>query len=832
MPKLSDIFIALKFWGFKNTLRTIRYTFYRDWLNWSYSRQIPLHKPQTAGDIVEIKSQPSGVQQIIFTNFQLQIQFLTQRLVRVRWQSHAGARKELVPYAIAKTKWPPITIEHRSILNGELFISEQIQIFISKKGDLSFLNPGGHVVHRDISPQLTDKGWLLQSNLTPAECIYGLGEQSEGLNLRGSSHKMVNTDAGGSYGPNKDPLYMPIPVYIGVNEFGGYLVFHENTYPGNVYIDSQLERDQEKKGKPGSQQESLLSVKFESPTLQYYVILGDPPQLLEQFTELTGKAPLPPLWSLGYHQSRWGYASEKDIQDIVAGFNEHQMPVSAIHLDIDYMDGFRVFTVDQARYPDLRRLCQELEENSVKLVTILDPGVKIDSDYEIYSEGLRDGHFCTLPNGKPVNGLVWPGWSVYPDFTNPQTRAWWGSKYSKLYEKGIAGFWHDMNEPTSFSSWGGLYLPHSTQHQLDGHKGDHHEAHNVYALQMNRAGYEAQKECKSDARPWILSRSGWAGNQRYAWNWTGDTESTWESLKMTLTTIIGLGLSGIPYTGSDIGGFSGNPPPELYLRWFQLACMMPFFRTHSAIGTPAREPWVFGEPYTTIIRNFLHLRYKIMPYLYTLAWEASQTGAPLIRPLFWYYPDIFEYRQVQDEFFLGSDLLIAPVLVEGSQKREVLFPPGIWFNYWIDTDPITGPCTLSVDIDLSTLPIFVRSGSAIPMTTDGQLQLHIYPPELNPEKDVQYNGCGQLYMDKGDGFGPNRLDQFYIIQRGNNFEVNWDTASESEQETYLFPHERLNIILHGFEAQEVHVDGVITPYTGRQLDIKPFKRLLLRSSIK
>lgn len=344
--------------------------------------------------------------------------------------------------------------------------------------------------------------------------------------------------------------------------------------------------------------------------------------------------------------------------------------------------GYRIFTVDTRQFPNLAGLARDLADKRVFLVTILDPGVK--HDRAVLNEGLAGNAFCTLPDKTLARAPVWPGWCAFPDFTDPRARAWWGRQYPRLLVAGITGFWHDMNEPAAFAIWGDPTLPHATRHAPDGRGGDHREAHNLYGLLMNQAGYEALRAYRPQRRPFILSRSGWAGVQRYAWNWTGDVESTWEALRQTVATVLGLALSGIAFTGPDVGGFSGAPSAELYLRWFQLATFLPFFRTHSAKFIPRREPWSFGEPTLSIAREFLKLRYRLLPYLYTLAWTASQTGHPLVRPLFW--PDGKDPTlwDVQDEFLLGESLLVAPVLVQGAQAREVILPEGTWYGFFDD----------------------------------------------------------------------------------------------------------------------------------------------------
>ena len=301
------------------------------------------------------------------------------------------------------------------------------------------------------------------------------------------------------------------------------------------------------------------------------------------------------------------------MRAITDGFAKLGIPLSAVHLDIDYMRGFRVFTVDPDRFPDLGRLTADAAATGARLVTIVDAGVKIDPDYDVYREGRDQHRFCTDAHGHLAEGVVWPGRSAFPDFTDPGTRSWWAGKYRTLTDAGVAGIWHDMNEPTSIALLGDPTLPTSTRHHFDGRGGDHAEGHNLYGLLMNRAGYEGLRERRPERRPFIVSRSGWAGMQRWAWNWTGDVASTWESMRQQMATVVGLGLSGVPYSGSDIGGFSGVPDDELYLRWLQMSVFMPYCRTHSVRGVPPREPWCFGEPTRRIVAAWIRFRYRLLP---------------------------------------------------------------------------------------------------------------------------------------------------------------------------------------------------------------------------
>ncbi len=770
--RLRAMLRALRLIGPREALRAAGYTLFRDRLDFRLPPTGPFLPP---GNLREATPSPDGGC-FRFARADLEVRFLAPDLVRITW----GGGLLPIPYAIARNDWPPVEISWRRDDEGYTLSSGEMEVTVEADGGLIFRDPAGRVLRRDFPPRRRRREWVHWADLRPEEHLYGLGERAAPLNLRGGTYCMWNSDPLGGYGPGVDPLYLGIPVYLGLHHEGSYLLFYENSYRAVLRF------------------KDLARAYFPGGSLRYYWIPGPPDRALRRYSELTGRPPLPPRWALGYHQSRWGYREQEEVRTLLKNFLEYDLPLSAIHLDIDYMDGFRVFTVDPRRFPDLPALARELAERGVRLVAILDPGVKRDPNYDLFREGLEAGHFCTLPGPKgkvtPLYALVWPGWCAFPDFTDPVVRAWWGKQYPRLLELGIAGFWHDMNEPSVRTDWGDSTLPLPTRHILEGRGGDHREAHNLYGLLMNRAAYEGLCRHRPDMRPFLLSRSGWAGLQRYAWNWTGDTESTWETLRQTIPSVLGLGLSGIPYTGPDIGGFSGHPSTELFVRWFQMATFLPFFRTHSAWDVPPREPWTWGEPALSIVRRFLHLRYRLLPYLYTLAWEASQTGHPLVRPLFW--PDGRDSTlwDAQDAFFLGEALLIAPVLEEGARSRRVTLPRGRWYDLWEEA-VYTGPGTVSLPAPLERIPILVRAGSVLPMEEEGLLALHLYPP-------AEGEGRGFLYSDAGDGYGPWRLERFCLRHAGDALEMTWETEGD-----FPFPWPGLRLFLHGVRAGNLRIDG-------------------------
>ncbi len=633
---------------------------------------------------VEVWNPQPGTTQFHFERARLEVAFLAGDVVRVTW----GPGPDPVPYAITEALSGPVSeiqAHPLDVLRADgpwVLRSASLEVTVSPDGSLRTARPGGTLLRNESAPARRGSAWEQSFSMRAGERMCGLGEQASGIDLRGGTFTLWNTDPGGSWGPGRSPLYLGIPVVVSTHPDGDVLTFYENSTHATFVLGEPEVRDRGE----GHASAGTATVRFSGGVLRRYLVTGSVPHLLDRYSELTGRPALPPRWALGYHQSRWGYQCDADVRAITDGFAQLGLPLSAVHLDIDYMRGFRVFTVDPDRFPDLGRLAAEASATGVRVVTIVDAGVKVDPDYDVFREGRDQHRFCTDGRGQLVEGVVWPGRSVFPDFTDPGTRSWWAGKYRTLTDAGVAGIWHDMNEPTSISLLGDPTLPLDTCHHFDGRGGDHAEGHNLYGLLMNRAGYEGQRQAQPGRRPFIVSRSGWAGMQRWAWNWTGDVASTWESMRQQVATVVGLGLSGVPYSGSDIGGFSGIPDDELYLRWLQMSVFMPYCRTHSVRGVPPREPWCFGDPTRRVVAGWIRFRYRLLPYLYTLAHLASHSGAPLIRPLWWQQgapsadgapsPDTAAL-DVDDAFLLGDVLLVAPVTEPGARRRTVALPPGV-----------------------------------------------------------------------------------------------------------------------------------------------------------
>jgi alpha-glucosidase len=752
------------------------------------------------GRLLRAEAEPHGLR-CSFAEADLEVRFLRDDVVRLTW----GPGDLPMPWALADPDSEPVPEGPVAVVGFSQpdesespdaaptvatacsATSEALRVEVSSEGDVRLVGPDGVLLRHELPPLRRGAARTARHLLRDGERVAGLGEQASPVDLRGTTHRLWNRDPGGAWGPGQDPLYCGIPVLVNLHPEGDLLTFYENPYQAVVGVDAR-----------GS---GRTEVTFTGGLVREYVVSGPLPRLLERYGELTGTSPLPPRWALGFHQCRWGYKSEADIRRVAEGFRDEAVPLSAVHMDIDYMDGYRVFTVDRQRFPDLAGLSQDLARRGTRVVTIVDPAVKADPGYQVFQEGSRSGRFLADHSGRPFVGVVWPGRAAFPDFTDPETRRWWTGHERSLIAKGVAGLWHDMNEPTSITMWGDRTLPLGTPHAVEGRGGDHRECHNVYGNLMNEAGWEAQATAFPERRPWVLSRAGWAGMQRTAWNWTADIESSWEGLRQQIATSIGLGLSGVPYTGSDIGGFSGVPSPELFVRWLELSVLMPFCRTHCVTGSPPREPWAFPEPHRSLIDRLIRFRYRLLPYLYTLAHEAARTGHPFVRPLCW--PGS-EGPWSDDAYLLGDALLVAPVTEGGARTRSVSLPEGRWYRWrpFIEESslPVAGGRPVQLEAPLGEPVVLVREGSAIPLDDgvhDGALTeghepvlaaVHCFPRE-----DGTAEGTG--YDDAGDGYGPGRIDRFALE----------DSTLRWEREGDHPPPEALRVVVHGPERPTVVV---------------------------
>lgn len=569
-----------------------------------------------------------------------------------------------------------------------------------------------------------------------ASHFYGLGEKTSFLDKRGEHYEMWNSDVYAPHVPEIEALYVSIP----------YLVHHQPGRTYGVFLDNPGRSSFDMRARTNAYAFSATT-----GNLDFYVIHGKSlKEVTKNYTGLTGRMALPPKWALGYHQSRYSYMNQDEVISLAETFREKEIPCDAIYLDIHYMDGYRVFTFDNTRFPDPKGMMEQLEQLGFHVVPIVDPGVKQDPLYPIYREGVEHGHFCKYLEGDLFIGEVWPGKAAFPDFTEDETAYWWGEKHEFYVKNGIRGIWNDMNEPAVFN--GIKTMEPGVMHGNNGDAKTHGELHNLYGLLMSKATYEGMKRQLDGERPFVLTRAGYAGVQRYAAVWTGDNRSFWEHLAMAIPMVLNLGMSGVAFTGPDIGGFAHHTSGELLARWTQMGALFPFSRNHSALDTLRQEPWSFGPEVEKICRDYIQLRYRWLPYLYSLFFEASQSGVPVMRPLVLEYPDDANTSNLSDEFLLGDGVLVAPVYRPNTEHRAVYLPDGVWYDYWTG-ERYEGRQHILTHAPLDTLPLFIKAGTILPegpvLQYAGQDKGQALPLTIHVYAGLQGESELQFYEDDG-----------------------------------------------------------------------------------
>jgi alpha-glucosidase len=730
----------------------------------------------------------------------VEVVVVTDEIIRVRLAPH-GVFLEEFSYAVPK-------LEHKAAEftlyeNEDEFrvATKSINCHIRKKDFfISFSDISNHVTSTDAVPMHWEEnvkfgGYYVFCTKTcsPDESFFGLGDKPTEFNLRGKRLKNWNTDAY-SFAWNQDPLYRSIPFYISVNEGIAHGIFFDNTFKAQFDF--------------GAEDKTKTSFWADGGELQYYYIHG--PHMMDvvkSYHILTGTHPMPPLWALGYHQCRWSYYPEAKVKKITNGFRENKIPCDGIYLDIDYMDGYRCFTWNRKYFPDPQKMISELAADGFKTVVIIDPGIRVDDNYEVFKQGKENRYFCRRCDDYFMEGHVWPGRCQFPDFTNPDVRTWWGGLFDELVQMGVAGVWNDMNEPAVF---GAGTFPDDVRHQYDGFRGSHRKAHNVYGMQMVRATYEGLRTIMKNKRPFTITRAGYSGVQRFSSVWTGDNVASWEHLKLGNIQCQRLSISGISFCGTDIGGFSGEPDGELFTRWIQMGTFSPFMRAHSAGDTKEREPWSFGEPFTAINRKFIELRYRLIPYLYSTFWEHHRYGFPILRPIVMHEQDVMLNHFRQDEFTYGDKILICPVMEPGQIKRNVYLPKGKWFNFWT-YEVVDGGKEVPVATPLETMPIFIKAGAVIPEYPVMQYvgQMEIEEVKLNIYyTDYEVNSF--LFEDYGETFAYEQdiyLEKKFVVN-GSSREL---TINQSMEGLYTPRYDgyHLNIIGLPFKPSKIIADGKV-----------------------
>jgi alpha-glucosidase len=751
----------------------------------------------------------------------VELHWIAPDCVRVRLQIVSGEFYPPFSYTISRVDWPIVPVE---IIEGEDALELRTSELVCRVGKRPFrigleTLDGQHIcVDRAGMRYQADGPVSLSMAMSPDEACYGMGERAAGLNLRGKQLKVWNTDPP-DYERGTDPLYYNIPFYLGVHNNGAYGIFWDNTNRGVADLS---------KSKQG---ELLLA--SERGELRYYLFAGkDVNNILSRYTELTGRIRLPPRWALGYHQSRFSYHPQEAVQKLAREMRERSVPCDAIYLDIHYMDGFRVFTWNRELFPDLKQMLAELHATGIKVVVIVDPGIKIDDQYKAYQTGIQEDIFLKYPDGELVSAAVWPGLCHFPDFSKPAARAWWGEQIKELLDLGIDGIWNDMCEPVIFTLNGVSLLPDYIRHDQDGLRGDHEENHNIYGMLMARASLEATEKYRPGKRQLNITRAGFAGAQRYAASWTGDNASSWDHLRLSISMALNMGLSGAPMTGPDIGGFRDDADGELFTRWLQAACLLPYFRTHSSIGTADQEPWAFGQPYEVINRMTIELRYRLMPYLYSVVAQSAEFGWPVIRPIFMAEPDNADVRSIDDCYMLGGAILVAPVVEQGAVARSLYLPAGKWYDFWTN-ELFRGGQEITVTAPLERLPLFVRAGAVLPLwpempyvqePTSDMLVMRVYPGDFETV----------LYEDKGEGLEYQHGDYrwVYVTCAWEESRLVIDRRVAGKYEPH-YAKIKLEVVGFDEEPAEVRVDRQGAPlwfYDDEllELTVDPFKRVEIR----
>jgi alpha-glucosidase len=698
------------------------------------------------GNVRSLRKTDRGVE-FACDNGRVRVSALTDTIVRVR-TTQAPAFGLDFSYAIAKQKWPKFKA---TIRDGKtLTIStKQLQIAIEKSPlRIDFCMRDGRLLNRDEPARgmgFAGPKCRTYRELAPDEMFFGCGERVGLMNKRGQSLTFWNTD-NPSHTYLSDTLYVSIPFLISTRPGAHYGIFFDNTHRTFFNL-----------GQVDDEKHYFLEA--DAGELDYYFIAGDSvSELVRGYTALTGRMWMPPKWALGFQQCRWSYMSAIEMLRIARNFRRRKIPCDVLYCDIDYMDGYRVWTWNPKTFPKPREFVKTLRKMGFSLVTIIDPGVKNDDDYVVCRQAKSKNMCVRAADGKPFVGEVWPGPSVFPDFTSRRVRKWWGQWHKDFLELGVAGFWNDMNEPAVFDT-PDHSMPLDNVHEFDGHWTTHRRAHNVYGFNMARACYEGLRTLGPNQRPFVITRAGFAGIQRFAMVWTGDNNSTWEQFAASIPECIGLGLSGVPFCGPDVGGFGMNCTGELLVRWTQAGAFFPFFRNHSAIGTRRQEVWTFGREVEEICRKFIRLRYSLLPYLYGLFREAADTGAAILRPLFWEFPEDPQTYATDDQFLLGHALLVAPVLKPATRQRAVHLPAGAeWYDFWTKQKHAGGQY-VTIPAPLDTMPLFVRAGSIMPMCEPfeyvGQRPVTEIFLDVYPAND---RATGTLYEDDGESFDYERGD--------------------------------------------------------------------------
>jgi alpha-glucosidase len=746
-------------------------------------------------------------------NAWIELTVYSDAVVRVRIDKRKPAR-DFSYSVVAKPQSSRATISQDA---AQLTIATPaLKVLVAKQPfAITFTTPDGKVINQD-EPGLTTS-WIgdevaTYKTLQEGERFIGLGEKTGNLDRRGEAYTNWNTDYF-RYPVNGDPLYASVPFYVGIHHGLSYGIFFDNTWQSDFNF--------------GASNRRFSSFSAQGGEMNYYFIhhprVAD---IIGSYTALTGRMPLPPLWSLGYQQNRYSYYPEEEVMHIARTLRDKKIPADGITLDIHYMDEYKLFTWDKSRFPDPAGMTKKLADMGFKLTVIVDPGIKVEKGYGAYERGLKDDIFIKYADGQNYQGQVWPGWVHFPDFTSEAGRAWWRKEVRDYAKTGVAGLWNDMNE---ISTWG-QRMPNNVLFNYDGAPTTHKQGHNVYGLEMTRASYEGMKEA-TGKRPFMLTRAGFSGLQRYTAIWTGDNIAAEDHMLLGVRLLNSLGVSGIAFTGMDVGGFTGTPTQSLYARWMQIGAFTPYFRNHAASNTKASEPWTFGTDVLDISRNYIGLRYRLMPYLYSAFHDAASTGEPVMRTLaidYTHEAKVYD-PAYQNQYLFGKSFLVAP-FESTKEFGKVWLPAGKWYDLHTDAVQQGGKEHIA-ELSMLQLPVYVKESSIVPVQSlvqstsekpDGTLALHVYKGDVD-SSTIYYEDDGASFAyEKGD---------FYKRT------ISYDAAKRSitlgaVEGKFKSKFDKLDIVLHGFGEQDaLRVNGKDIKTAKRDFGFTPQGQVKVSSTV-
>jgi len=738
------------------------------------------------GRVISWKKTDTGIEGKTTSAF-FKIQVYNNNTIRVR----VSPDKTMAEFSYALVDQVVLSNPDLTVTENALSIQLQttaINLEIEKEPSfrLIFRNKHGKVINEDVAGEGFGTSFIgnrsnLYKKIQPGERFVGLGEVLGNLDKRGSGFTLNNTDTY-KYGDPRLSMYTSIPFFIGIHQQEVYGLFYHNTY--KTFFNFGLSTP-------------FTSITADGGDVDYFFIYDSSiANILTIYTSLTGRMPLPPLWSLGYHQSRCSYYPQENVKLLAETFRRKNIPVDCIVLDADYLQDYEPFRINLKRFPDMPGLTNDLRNMGIEVTASVNPGIKIDSTYFAHFDGLKKDVFVKYSDGSIYTAEIAPSLNNFVDFTNPKARNWWIDKMKFLPENGIHGYWNDMNEPAV----GGSYLPDNLLFDFDGHKANALEAKNVYGMQMARSSFESALKYGNGKRPFVLTRSGFAGVQRYAAVWSGDNTAKDEYLLGGTLLNTQMGLSGLSFVGDDIGGYIGNTSKELFTRWMQVGMFAPYARNHKEAYANANEPWSYGEEAEAISKEVIGFRYKLMPYLYSKFYEASQTGMPIARSLSINDPfdDNVYHNMYQYQFLCGDAILIIPVTSQEKIKKFYL-PKGNWYNLYSD-ELTKGNQEITTECPVYEIPLYIKASSVIPMQSLVQttkqkpsdtLFVHIYYG--NESNTFEY------YEDDGSTL-EYQIGKYYkrsIVFNPENKQILFSRSQGMFNSNFT----TIQCILHGFSAE-------------------------------